>query len=129
MRKKEKRESITCSDLIKKIKFAAQGFIDAIKSQPYHWLFLAATIAIVSLGLAFNISTTEWLFIFFVYSFILYVKKINPPFERMVELTVSGQQNIAEQAKDLTVGIILISTIASVVVIPRMMLQKIIKKL
>jgi diacylglycerol kinase (ATP) len=116
MRKEEKRTSLSLKSRFKSFTFAARGIVYAIKSQPNLWLHLLAAIAVIALGIYYNISTAEWFFIIFAIGIVLSAELFNSSIEKIVDLIQPEKHKFAGQAKDMAAGAVLITAFAAATV-------------
>ena len=126
MRKEEKSTSLSLKSRLKSFKFAAKGILYAIKSQPNLWFHLVAAIAIIALSFVLKIATAEWLFIIFAIGAVLTAELFNSSVEKIVDLVQPEKHILAEQAKDMAAGAVLIAAISSVLIGLMIFLPKII---
>lgn len=97
-------------------KFALEGirvsFINE-KNIRFHLFF---SVFVIVFGIIFNLTQTEWMFIFFAIAGMIIVEMINTAIERVVDLVTDQYHPLAKQAKDIAAGAVLIYAILSVVI-------------
>ena len=95
---------------------AINGIVKTVKSQPNFRIHLFFTLAVVFLGIFFNITKTEWIIILFTVMWVIISEMINTSIESMVDLITSQYHQEAKLAKDIAAGTVLVGAIGSIIV-------------
>ncbi len=112
--KKNKKFSI--KDRIRSFKFAFEGLAHFFKTEHNAWIHLVATAVVITLGLVFNVSTHEWLWLSLAIALVFISEIFNSAIERSVDLSTTEINPIAKQAKDLSAGATLVAAIFALIV-------------
>jgi undecaprenol kinase len=110
---KDNKRTYTYSETFK---FALEGIRVSIlneKNIRFHLLF---SVIVIVLGIIFNLTQTEWLFILIAIAGMIVVEMINTAIERVVDLVTDQYHPLAGQAKDIAAGAVLIYAILSVII-------------
>lgn len=110
-------------------KHAFDGLIHNLKTQPNFRFHLLATICVILLGIYFSISSIEWLILVFTINMVLVAEMVNTSIESMVDLITLERREDAKTAKDVSAGMVLVSSFLAVVVGALVFLPKIINAL
>lgn len=70
----------------------------------------------IALGFVFQISSTEWLFIFSAIAFVWITEILNTAFEKLVNLVSPEKNKFAGQVKDLAAGAVLVAVFYALLV-------------
>ncbi|HCQ30822.1 TPA: diacylglycerol kinase [Candidatus Collierbacteria bacterium] len=105
---------------------AIDGFVHNIKTQPNFRFHLLATICVVLLGIYFSISIFEWLILVFTINMVLMAEMVNTSIESIVDLITLERREDARIAKDVSAGMVLVSSFMAVMVGTLVFLPKII---
>jgi undecaprenol kinase len=97
-------------------KFALQGIrVSFINEKNFKFHFIFGLFVIV-MGLAFNLTPTEWMFVLIAIFGMMVVEMINTSIERVVDLVTEQYHPLAKQAKDIAAGAVLIYAILSLLI-------------
>lgn len=75
-----------------------------------------SAIVITILGLMFNLTQTEWLFLVIAVAFVIFAEMVNTACERIVDLCTVEYNELAKHAKDIAAGAVLIATICAIII-------------
>ena len=101
---------------IKSFGYAFNGIFLVFRHETHAQIHLIALILVVSAGLYFDLSTTEWLAIIIVIGMVISCEIVNSSIEALVNL-VSPDFNLqAGKVKDMAAGAVVICVIAAIVV-------------
>lgn len=95
---------------------AFDGFVHTIKTQPNFRFHLIASICVFLLGIYFSISTLEWLILIFTINMVIVAEMINTSIESMVDLITEERRENARVAKDVSAGMVLVSSFLAVII-------------
>jgi diacylglycerol kinase len=112
--KKNKKFSI--KDRIRSFKFAFEGLAHFFKTEHNAWIHIVATAVVITLGLVFNVSTHEWLWLSLAIALVFISEIFNSAIERSVDLSTTEINPLAKQAKDLSAGATLVAAIFALIV-------------
>jgi undecaprenol kinase len=110
---KKKRKPIP---LMKSFSFAINGIRLAIKQERNIRIHLSVSIVVFVAGIAFSISTVQWLFVLFAIGGMIALELMNTAIERLVDLVTLEFHPLAKQAKDLAAGAVFCYAIMSVII-------------
>lgn len=106
--------SLTFTGRIRSLRCALRGIWVMISSQHNAWIHAAATVVVVSLGAYFHLTRAEWCWIILAMMFVWTAEALNTAFEFLVDVAVPEFHPLAEKAKDVAAGAVLIAAIGSV---------------
>jgi diacylglycerol kinase (ATP) len=110
----KKRFSIV--ERAKSFSFAIRGLKLLLKTQHNSWIQLSLTILVIFLGLYFNISQIEWMFLVLSIGLVLTAEAFNTAFEFDIDLTSPTYHPYARDTKDVAAGAVLITTIMASII-------------
>jgi diacylglycerol kinase (ATP) len=100
----------------KVFQFAISGIIHSFRSELNFRIQVMATIIVVVLGLAFNISKAEWLIIILCCMIVMALELLNTAIEKLCDMISLEYHPIIKIVKDTAAGAVLVSAIGSAVV-------------
>ncbi len=100
----------------KSFTFAFRGIGVLFATQANARIHLVAMLLIVVLGASLDISATEWCFIFLCIGLVLAAEALNSALEFLTDLASPDFHPLAQKAKDLAAGAVLLSVIFSGIV-------------
>lgn len=96
-------------------KYASEGIISTFRLEPNFKFHVLAAILAILLGLFFQISKTEWLFLIIIITLVITLELTNTAIESLVDL-LSPQHNLtAKLAKDISAGAVFVASISAVI--------------
>lgn len=106
---------------------AGRGFRFAFFSEPHLRIHLAATLAVISAGLYFDLSSTEWSSVLLAIGLVLASELLNTAVEQLVNMVRPEYDVAAGQVKDIASAAVLVAsllaaTIGGLVFGPRLLL-------
>ena len=107
------------NELYKRLKsfvYAFQGLGSFLKKEHNAWIHCMANVVVVSAGLYYHISTTEWCIVLLCFGLVLSAEAFNTAIERLVNLVSPDFHPIAGDVKDVAAGAVLICAIASAII-------------
>jgi diacylglycerol kinase (ATP) len=85
-----------------------------ISSQHNAWVHAAATAVVVSLGAYFHVTRADWCWIILAMMSVWTAEALNTAFEFLTDVASPEFHPLAEKAKDVAAGAVLIAAIGSV---------------
>ncbi|MBL7818705.1 MAG: diacylglycerol kinase family protein [Saprospiraceae bacterium] len=101
---------------IKSFGFAIKGIATLFQTQVNAQIHLTALFLVICAGVFFHINTTEWCFIALVSAAVLSAEAVNTAIEFVVDLVSPQYHPLAEKAKDVAAGAVLLMAFGAVVV-------------
>jgi diacylglycerol kinase len=101
---------------VESLGYAIEGITEALKNEPNIRVHLAIGLLAVILGFVFNLSSTEWIIIFFTIAFVLILELVNTSLEAIVDVVSPKRRARAKVAKDVAAAAVLVSAILSLVI-------------
>ncbi len=101
---------------IKSFGYAFQGLFYAIRTQHNLWIQVFASIVVIALGLIYNISLAEWLFIIFAIGFVIVAELFNTAIETLADIVSPEINKKAKITKDVAAAAVLISSITALLI-------------
>ena len=95
------------------MKFAVRGIATMLKTQHNAWLHAAATVLVVATGLFLRLSLAEWCWIVLAITSVWTAEALNTAFEFLTDVASPDFHPIAEKAKDVAAGAVLLAAIGS----------------
>lgn len=97
-------------------RYAFEGVIHVLKTQPNARVHAAITIAVVALGLWLGLSRIEWAILVATMAVVWVAEFVNTAVEAAVDLVTDERRPLAKIAKDVAAGGVLIAAILAVIV-------------
>jgi diacylglycerol kinase (ATP) len=110
------KNPLTFSGRIRSIKFALRGIRTMVASQHNAWIHAAATVVVVAIGLFLGLSRAEWSWIVLAIVSVWTAEALNTAFEFLTDVASPNFHPIAEKAKDVAAGAVLLSAAGAVVI-------------
>ena len=107
---------LTFSGRVRSFRFALRGIAVMLRTQHNAWLHAAATAAVCAAGLALGLSAAEWCWIVLAIVAVWTAEALNTAFEFLTDVASPGFHPLAEKAKDVAAGAVLISALGSVAI-------------
>jgi diacylglycerol kinase len=92
-------------------KYAIKGIIKEMTSGASFKVMLIFLAAVVAAGLIFWITITEWIILLLCCSIVLTAEMINTSIETVVDMVCKNHDPMAEKAKDIAAGAVLVFSI------------------
>lgn len=102
--------------LIDSFNYAVKGIMYALKTQRNMKIHFVAAILVIILSLFFDFSRVEILILFFTISLVIIAEMINTSIEKAIDIFTKKYHPLAEIAKNVAAGAVLIAAINSVIV-------------
>ncbi len=101
---------------IKSFGYAFKGIGKAFGSQPNMRIHLFFAVLVVICGFLFDISKVEWLLCLICFGLVFGAELMNSAVESVVDLASSEKHKLAENAKDMAAGSVLLCAIFSAII-------------
>jgi diacylglycerol kinase len=101
---------------IKSFGYAFRGIWKAFAVERNMRIHFVIALLVVICGFIFNISKVEWLFCLLCFGLVFGAELINSAIENMVDLISPEKHKLAENAKDMAAGAVLVCAIFSAIV-------------
>jgi len=102
--------------LIDSFNYAVKGIIYALSSQKNMKIHFLATFFVLFISLFFNLSRIEFMILIFTISLVVVTEMINTSIEKTIDMFTEKYHPLAEIAKNVAAGAVLISAINSIFV-------------
>ena len=109
-------QKLTFSGRLKSISYALEGLWLMLSTQPNAWIHFVATILVISGGMYFEISRTDWAIVTITIVSVWVAETINTAFEYLCDVTNPDYHPVVKKAKDVSAAAVLISAIGAVIV-------------
>ncbi len=107
-------------------KFAFEGLFTAFKQEPNFQVHVVMAILVMISAALLRFSTTEWLLLLYVISFVIVLELVNTSLEAIVNMVSPEKQEKAKVAKDVAASGVLVAAIVSIVIAITLFLPKIV---
>ena len=97
-------------------RFAFEGIVHVLKTQPNAWVHAAITIAVVAIGLWLGLSRIEWAILVATMAVVWVAEFVNTAVEAAVDLATGERHSLAKIAKDTAAGGVLVAAILALIV-------------
>ncbi len=101
---------------LKSFKYAIAGIVKEMISGASFKLMIVVMSAVIAGGLILRITLTEWVILLMCSGGVLTAEMINTSIEAVVDMATDEHNPLAEKAKDIAAGAVLIASIFSVAV-------------
>jgi len=110
------KNTLTFSGRIRSVKFALRGIRTMVASQHNAWIHALATVAVTAAGLVVGLSWSEWCWIVLAIVSVWTAEALNTAFEFLTDVASPNFHPLAEKAKDVAAGAVLLSAIGAVII-------------
>jgi diacylglycerol kinase (ATP) len=107
---------LTFDGRIRSVAFALRGIRTMLVSQHNAWIHAAATAAVIAAGLLLHISRAEWLWIVLAIGAVWTAEALNTAFEFLTDIASPAFHPLAEKAKDVAAGAVLIAAVCAAII-------------
>jgi diacylglycerol kinase (ATP) len=107
---------LTFTGRLRSVKFAVRGIATMLRTQHNAWLHATATVVVLAIGLAVRLSVGEWCWIALAITSVWTAEALNTAFEFLTDVASPDFHPIAEKAKDVAAGAVLLAACGSVVI-------------
>ncbi len=101
---------------IRSIRHAIDGIGEMLKGQHNAWIHVIATICVISIGLIFQITVTEWCFLTLAITSVWVAEALNTAFEFLCDVASPEFHPLVKKSKDVAAGAVLVSAIGAVII-------------
>ena len=108
--------SLTFTGRVRSFKYAFRGLRVMIVSQHNAWIHAVATILVVAVSFYFHLTRAEWCWIILAIISVWSAEAFNTAFEFLTDVASPEFHPLAEKAKDVAAGAVLITAIGSVLI-------------
>ena len=108
--------SLTFTGRVRSFKYAFRGLRVMIVSQHNAWIHAVATIGVVAVSFYFHLSRAEWCWIILAVISVWTAEAFNTAFEFLTDVASPEFHPLAEKAKDVAAGAVLIAAIGSALI-------------
>jgi diacylglycerol kinase (ATP) len=98
------------------VTFALRGIATMLKTQHNAWLHATATVVVLAIGLIVRLSVSEWSWIALAITSVWTAEALNTAFEFLTDVASPDFHPVAEKAKDVAAGAVLLAACGSVVI-------------
>ena len=98
---------------LKSFTYAFAGFAFMLRTQHNAWLHLLATVAVVALGLALNVSADDWRWLIAAIALVWIAETVNTAFEHLCDVVQPEFHASVQRSKDIAAAAVLVCAIAS----------------
>ena len=107
---------LTFTGRLRSFRWAFRGLAVMLRTQHNAWLHAAATVAVCAAGLALGLSAGEWCWIVLAIVAVWTAEALNTAFEFLTDVASPSFHPLAEKAKDVAAGAVLISALGAVAI-------------
>lgn len=107
---------LTFDGRIRSVKFALRGLRTMVASQHNAWIHAAATVVVVAAGVILGLSASEWCWIVLAIGSVWTAEALNTAFEFLTDVASPDFHPLAEKAKDVAAGAVLLSAIGAAII-------------
>jgi diacylglycerol kinase (ATP) len=116
MHSRSPANTLTFTGRLRSVKFAVRGVATMLETQHNAWLHAAATLGVVTFGLAVRLSVAEWCWIVLAITSVWTAEALNTAFEFLTDVASPDFHPIAAKAKDVAAGAVLLAAGGSVAI-------------
>src|SRR5262249_8295188 len=107
---------LTFTGRLRSLKFAVRGVAIMLKTQHNAWLHATATVLVLAVGVIVGLSVGEWCWIALAITSVWTAEALNTAFEFLTDVASPDFHPIAENAKDVAAGAVLLAACGSVAI-------------
>lgn len=104
------------SGRIRSIGHALTGIAGMLQDQHNAWVHAVATVVVLITGLAFGISSVEWLGLVLAITIVWVAETLNTAFEYLCDVASPEFHPLVQKSKDVAAGAVLLAAIGAVVI-------------
>ena len=108
--------------------YALRGIVRAIKTEKNIRFHLVAAILVIILAIILEISIAEWIVCILLIGCVISAELMNTAIETVVDMYTREKNSLAEKAKDVAAGSVLVLAIVSAIIGAIIFIPKIIEK-
>ena len=107
---------LTFTGRLRSFRYALRGIAVMLRTQHNAWLHAAATAGVCAAGLTLGLSAGEWCWIVLAIVAVWTAEALNTAFEFLTDVASPSFHPLAEKAKDVAAGAVLISALGAVAI-------------
>lgn len=107
---------LTFDGRVRSVKFALRGIRTMVASQHNAWIHAAGTVVAVTAGLIVGLSGAEWAWIVLAIGSVWTAEALNTAFEFLTDVASPDFHPLAEKAKDVAAGAVLLAAIGALII-------------
>ena len=100
---------------LKSFRFAFAGFAFMLRTQHNAWLHLLATLGVIALGFALNISADDWRWLIVAIALVWIAETVNTAFEHLCDVVQPEFHVSVQRSKDIAASAVLVSAIGAAI--------------
>jgi len=108
--------SLTFTGRLRSVRFAVRGIATMLKTQHNAWLHATATALVISTGVLLKLSFGEWCWIVLAITAVWTAEALNTAFEFLTDVASPDFHPLAEKAKDVAAGAVLLAALGAVAI-------------
>jgi len=112
---KENKQNFSFQKRILSFKYAIRGIFILLKKEHNAWLHSIATVIVLSAGLYFKITASEWIAIVIIIGIVFTTEAFNTAIELLVDKISPDFDETAGKIKDLSAAAVLLSAIGAAI--------------
>ena len=97
-------------------RYAVRGIITAYREERQMKVHTAVAVMAVVCGIVADLSRAEWAILILTIAMVITLELVNTAAERIVDMVTEEYHPLAEKAKDIAAGAVLVGAVASVIV-------------
>ncbi len=101
---------------VQSFKHAGRGIRVFLQSTPNAWIQITIFVAVILLGIYFDITKLEWIMLLFAGGLVFTTESINTAIEIDINLTSPEYHPYAKDTKDVAAGAVLIASLTALVI-------------
>jgi diacylglycerol kinase (ATP) len=107
---------LTFTGRLRSVTYALRGIRIMLRSQHNAWMHAVATLIVVGIGLVSGLSAAEWCWIVLAIMGVWTTEALNTAFEFLTDVASPAFHPVAEKAKDVAAGAVLLSAGGSAII-------------
>ena len=101
---------------LKSFTYAFAGFAYMLRTQHNAWVHLAATVAVIALGFALNVSADAWRWLIVAMALVWVAEAMNTAFEHLCDVVSPQLHEPVKRSKDIAAAAVLVCVVASTLI-------------
>ena len=110
------RNNLTFTGRVRSFRYAFRGLKLMIVSQHNAWIHALATVLVIAVSFYFHLTRAEWCWIIFAIISVWTAEALNTAFEFLTDVAAPEFHPLAEKAKDVAAGAVLITAMGSALI-------------
>ena len=108
--------SFSLKSRVASFRHAFRGMATLFSTQPNAWLHAAATVAVVSAGILFRVSTAEWRWLVAAIAAVWVAEAFNTALEFLADAVSTEHHPLVGKAKDVAAAAVLLAAVGAAVI-------------